>query len=116
VAGVATLVAAAEIAGCGSSDSKSLGDIRDCLTGVKIPYRSTAVSKQFQVPLRGGSGAIPIEVDKSEDEARHEAKSWKDFGAAAGKTGTTVVKGTVWVGYPTSIPASTKSRIEDCAF
>jgi hypothetical protein len=116
---VAALAAAAGIAACGSSSSpKSIDEIRSCLTEAKVPVgQPTTIgdAKQLQVSLPDGTRA-PVEVDASEEDAQSEAKSWKDFGAAAGKTGTYEVNGRVWAGYPGPVPASFKSTIEGCAF
>ena len=116
---IVVALAAAGIGACGSSSSpKDIGEIQSCLTDANLQVRgpvSIGDSKSVLVALPGGT-ASPVEVDSSDSDATKQAADWKAFGAAGGKTGTTVVKGSTWVGYPGEVPADIKSKIEGCAF
>ena len=105
---------AAGLASCGGS-SKSIGEIRGCLSDAGVPVRSAGISRQLSVPL-SGNRAAQVGVEKSEPDAKHLSKTFKDVGAAAGKSGGVVVKGKVWVGYPGFVAKSLRTKIEDCAF
>ncbi len=116
--GVLVAAACAALAACGSSSSKDIGEITSCLKQKNLPVgnaSSIGAAHQVQVQLPDGTAA-PVEVDPSDAEAQKQAKDWKAFGAAGGKTGTIVVQGSTWVGYPGPVPASFKSSVEDCAF
>jgi hypothetical protein len=116
---VFAIVAVTGIAACGSSSSpKDIGEIQSCLTAANLQVRGPLTigdSKSVLVALPGGTAA-PVEVDSSDSDAQKQASDWKAFGAAGGKTGTTVINGSVWVGYPGQVPGDIKSKIEGCAF
>jgi hypothetical protein len=113
------LAAVAGIAACGSSDSKSIGEIRSCLESADVPV-TEAPGGEFGPPALlvpvGGDRNVSVEVDESEEEAQSNAEEWQDFGAAAGKTGEFRVEEKTWVGYPGPVPESLKETIEGCAF
>ena len=108
------------LAGCGSSDSESdtpnsLGEIRSCLDAADVPAASGGADVGLLIPVGGDRNAV-VSVEDSEAEAEQQAEDWKSFGAAAGKTGTTTVNGSVWVGFPGEVDASLQQKVEDCAF
>src|SRR2546421_12060101 len=89
---------AAGLASCGGR-SKSIGEIRGCLSDAGVPVRSAGISRQLSVPL-SGNRAAQVGVEKSEPDAKHWSKTFKDAGAAAGKSGRPLLNGQPRVGHP----------------